>query len=141
MSGPEVLPLSVRKLEAGGPMKRLLFLTPLLLALTAPPSSAAVTRIEIQERQPHAGGRSFGTTGAYERLRGKVYFSVDPRAAANKQVVDLELAPRNARGEVEFAADLEMLVPQDRTRCNGTLLYDVNNRGNRVSLGQFGEEF
>ena len=40
-------------------------------------------------------------------------------------------------GRVEFAADLEMLVPKDLAKANGALLYDVNNRGNRVCLGMF----
>jgi alpha/beta hydrolase family protein len=116
--------------------------TPLLLTLVlASPSAAAVTRLEIAERQPHAGGRVYGSVGGYERLRGRVHFAVSPKAAANRHVVDLELAPRNGQGQVEFSADLEMLVPADLTRCNGTVLYDVNNRGNRVCTGQFGEEF
>ena len=97
----------------------------------------AVTRIEIRSRQPYAQGREFPGVGAYETLRGKVFFEVDPDAPANKQVVDLELAPRNAAGRVEFSADLELLTPVDRRRGNGALLYDVNNRGNKVALGQF----
>lgn len=109
----------------------------IVAALAASPASAAVTRVEIRERQPYAGGRAFGSVGAYERLAGKVYFSVDPQAAPNRQVVDLDLAPQNDRGEVEFSADFELLVPSDRTRSNGTLLYDVNNRGGKTSLGMF----
>lgn len=97
----------------------------------------AVTRIEIASRTPYADGRSFGDIGPYETLRGKVHFAVDPTAPANQRVVDLELAPRNSRGLVEFAADVEILVPVDRRRLRGTILYDVNNRGNKLALGQF----
>jgi hypothetical protein len=38
---------------------------------------------------------------------------------------------------VEFAADVFLLRPVDLTRGNGALLYDVNNRGNKLALGMF----
>ncbi|MGV3723755.1 MAG: alpha/beta hydrolase domain-containing protein, partial [Actinomycetota bacterium] len=106
-------------------------------AVCAAPAAAGVTRLEIRERLPYAGGRAFGAVGAYERILGKAYFSVDPNAAANSTIVDLELAPRNAQGAVEFSADVEILAPVDPSKANGTLLYDVNNRGGRVCLGMF----
>jgi hypothetical protein len=96
-----------------------------------------VVRVEINSRTPYAGGRGFAEAGPYETLRGKVHFEVDPEAAANQHVVDLRLAPRNARGRVEFSADLEILVPVQSAKGNRMLLYDVNNRGTRVALGQF----
>ena len=64
-------------------------------------------------------------------------FALDPQLAANQTIVDLELAPRNAQGRVEFSADLEILAPVDPAKGNGAVLYDVNNRGNRTALGQF----
>lgn len=100
-------------------------------------ATGAVTRIEIDRRLPFAEGRSFESVGPYERLLGRVHFAVAPAVAANAAVVDLELAPRNPQGLVEFSADFEILAPVDLTRANGTLLYDVNNRGNRVALGSF----
>ncbi len=93
------------------------------------PTPAEVTRLEIKERTPYAQGREFPGVGAYEVLRGVVHFAVDPKAEANRQVVDLEHAARNHAGRVEFSADFEMAVPMDRSKANGTLLYDVNNRG------------
>ncbi len=107
-----------------------------LLGCTAP-VTAAVTRLEVRQQAPYENGRVFEGAGAYERLAGRAYFSVDPAERANRSVVDLDLAPRNARGEVEFAADFEILAPADRTRANGTLLYDVNNRGGRTAVGMF----
>ncbi|HEV3339557.1 MAG TPA: alpha/beta hydrolase domain-containing protein, partial [Pirellulales bacterium] len=100
---------------------------------------AEVVSLQIDSRKPHADGRAFGDRGPYEQWRGKVRFAVDPTLAANRQVVDLELAPRNAAGQVEFSADLEILVPADLSKASGSLLYDVNNRGNRTCLGQFNE--
>jgi len=50
------------------------------------------------------GGKAFGEAGPYERLIGKAYFAVDPKLAANKIVADIDKAPRNAAGLVEFSA-------------------------------------
>lgn len=100
-------------------------------------SVAEVVRVEIFRREPYAEGRAFDAVGPYERWRGRVWFAVDPRLDSNRQIVDLELAPRNAEGRVEFSADLEMLVPADLSKANGTLLYEFNNRGNRTCLNMF----
>jgi len=116
----------------------------LTLATVAKRVSAEVVSVEISSRTPYANGQTFGERGAYEQLRGKVRFAVDPALEANRQIVDLELAPRNAEGRVEFSADLEILAPADLSRANGALLYDVNNRGNRTCLGMFnggGDDF
>ena len=114
-----------------------LFLVSLLLVAQATCLPAAVTRIEIKTREPYADGRVFGGVGAYEKVRGTVFFAVDPKHAANQQVIDLDLAPRNDAGSVEFSADVEWLAPKDLTTGNGAVLYDVNNRGNKVALSQF----
>src|SRR4051794_15070644 len=99
-----------------------------LLLLHVPAARAEVVAIDIRERSPFAEGRSFGDVGPYERVVGIVRFALDPKAPANRKIVDLELAPRNAKGLVEFEADFEMLVPKDLAKGNGAILYDVNNR-------------
>ncbi len=99
--------------------------------------SAAVMRIEIKTPEPYANGRAFDGIGVYERLRGKIFFAVDPKHAANQTVIDLELAPKNDAGLVEFSADVELLAPKDLNKANGAVLYDVNNRGNKLALGSF----
>lgn len=106
-------------------------------ALPVRETHGAVTEVHIESRTPYADGQAFGIAGTYETLRGKVRFAVDPRTAANSTIVDLALAPRNAAGLVEFSADVEILAPTDLSKARGTLLYDVNNRGNKVCLGQF----
>lgn len=108
-----------------------------LLFIAAHAVRAEVVRIDIQQRVPYAEGKPIGGTGPWHHLRGKAYFAVDPTSEANRRVVDLELAPRNAQGRVEFSADLDILAPVDLAQASGSLLYDVNNRGNRLALGQF----
>lgn len=100
-------------------------------------ASAEVTRFEIVSREPFAGGQTFGEVGAYERITGKIHYAIDPVLPQNKAIVDLQYAPRNAQGEVEFTADLMLLAPVDRSKANGALLYDVNNRGNKLALSFF----
>ncbi len=98
---------------------------------------AAVTRIEIKTREPYLEGRMFDGVGSYERLRGKAFFAVDPKHTANQTVIDLELAPKNDAGLVEFSTDVEILTPKDLSKANGAMLYDVNNRGGKLALGMF----
>ena len=98
-----------------------------------------VVRLEITRREPVLGGATFkrgdGAGSAYEKLEGVLHFTADPAARANAPVADLELAPRNARGLVAYAADFYLLRPLDGGR--GRLLLDVPNRGRKIALGMF----
>jgi hypothetical protein len=96
-------------------------------------------RLRIDAREPFAGGMTFGDVGPYERLAGRILFAIDPQDPANRPIVDLDRAPRNAAGLVEFAADLFVLKPVDLGRGNRRLLYDVNNRGNIRALQFFND--
>jgi len=98
---------------------------------------ARVVRLAIEHREPVQNGKSFGLAGAYEKLTGKVHFALDPTAPFNSAIIDLSLAPRNAKGEVEFTADFVMLKPVDAARGNGRLLYEVGNRGGKGLLRVF----
>ncbi len=91
-------------------------------------------RLQIDLREPFAAGAPFGDTGPYERIVGKAHFAIDPDAPENRQIVDLELAPRNADGYVEYTTDIYILRPMNLARSNGRLMYDVNNRGNKRLL-------
>src|SRR5579884_3449174 len=110
-----------------------------LLALLLAPSvvRAELKTLEVKRREPFAGGAAFGDVGPYEKLVGVARFAVDPEHPRNRGIVDLSLAPRNRAGKVEFEADFFLLIPKDLARGNGGLLYDVNNRGNKLALGMF----
>ena len=98
---------------------------------------AEVTSIEIAARADILGGKSFGTVGAYEKIIGKVYFSIDPTHPRNVSIVDVEKAPRDAAGHVTFSADLYVIAPKDVARGNGVALFDVLNRGRKNIIQQF----
>lgn len=99
----------------------------------------ACLRFEITAREPLAGGRAFGPAGPYERLSGHVHFAVDPSDPAYRSVVDLDLAPRNAAGRIEFSAEFCLLRPTDLARGNRRVLFDVINRGNIRALQFFND--
>src|SRR5262245_52652041 len=67
---------------------------------------AEVTRIEIASRTDVLSGIPFGDTGPYEKIVGKVFFAVDPNDPANKHIIDVDKAARDAVGRVSFSADL-----------------------------------
>lgn len=103
--------------------------TTCLLSLTIL-SHAAVLKVEIAETTDVPGG-------AYQRIVGKVRFGVDPKLAPNRIIADLDLAPKNSHGMVEFSADLFVLQPKDASKSNGTALLEISNRGGKGLLSLF----
>ena len=100
-------------------------------------ASADVVRVVVESRADVAGGMAYGLAGPYEKLAGMAYFEVDPANPANRIVTDIALAPRNERGMVEFRSNFFLLKPKDTGRGNGTVLYEVSNRGGKGMLGYF----
>jgi hypothetical protein len=100
-------------------------------------AQAEVTRIEIASRTDILEGKPFGASGAYEKIVGTVFFSVDPAHPRNSAIVDLDKAPRDAAGRVTFSADLYVLAPKDAARGNGVAFFDVLNRGRKNILPDF----
>jgi len=82
-------------------------------------SQAALVRLDVTDRGDVLEGRPFGKTGAYERIAGRAYFAVDPKLAVNQAIADLDKAPRNKDGLVEFSADFYILRPKDSAKGNG----------------------
>ena len=95
------------------------------------PVVVMITRFVIQRRERFAGGYEFPVTGAYEKLVGKVYGEVDPRNRLDRVIVNLDKAPRNRRGRVEYWSDFCILKPVDMARGNGKIFFDAPNRGSK----------
>jgi hypothetical protein len=104
----------------------------LTLAASVLQLHARVTRIEILTREPVLDGQLFGAAGPWEKITARVYFAVRPDDRHNRSIVDLDKAPRNASGEVEFSADLFLLRPVNGG--NGALLLEIPNRGGKGLL-------
>jgi hypothetical protein len=100
-------------------------------------AQARTTHIEIAKTEPAFGGRSFGEVGAYEHLTGRVMGELDPADPANSAIQDINLAPRNERGMVEYTTNIELLKPADMAKGNRILFFEVNNRGNKLAPAAF----
>jgi hypothetical protein len=100
-------------------------------------ADARITHIEITKSEPAFSGQSFGAAGAYEHLTGRVTGELDPADPANSGIQDINLAPRNERGMVEYVTNIELLKPADIAKGNRMLFFEVNNRGNKLAPGSF----
>jgi alpha/beta hydrolase family protein len=105
----------------------------LILSLTVLPLSlplnARVVRVAIASRTDVLNGKQFGDPGAYERITGRVYFSLPVANTHNLRIVDLSNAVDLKNGEVEFSSDFVAVRPKDAHRGNGSMLLEVPNRG------------
>ena len=95
------------------------------LLAVADAATAEVIRIDVQRRDDW---------GTHERIIGRVHFAIDPMAPANRGIADIDHAPRNSNGKVEFSSDLLFFRPKDARRARGTVFLEVVNRGRDQSL-------
>ncbi len=93
------------------------------------PLNARVVRVEISSRADVLDGKTFGNAGAYERITGRVYFSVPVANPHNARIVDLRNAVNLKNGEVDFSADFIAIRPKDSCKSNGSMLLENPNRG------------
>jgi hypothetical protein len=96
---------------------------------SASDARAEVTRVDIVRRA------DVGISG-YEKIVGTIHFAVDPADPHNRVVADLDKAPVNSAGRVEFSSDLYILRPK-APRGNGAALVDILNRGNKMVITGF----
>jgi Alpha/beta hydrolase domain len=111
--------------------------TTLAVLLGLSTAQAHIVRIEITKSEPAFNGQGFGTTGAYLHLSGRAFGELDPADPHNAIIQDIPLAPRNARGMVDYVTDIELLKPADQAHGNGVLFFEAVNRGNKLALNAF----
>jgi Alpha/beta hydrolase domain len=107
----------------------------LVLLLSCLPLYARVSRVDVTSRVDVLNGQSFGEAGVYERITGRVYFSLPVANPRNLRIVDLANAENLRNGEVEFSADFIAVRPKDPLKSNGSMILEVPNRGNSRFLG------
>lgn len=95
---------------------------------------ARVTRFVVESVEPFAGGAAIGSVGQFERLTGTATMEVNPLDPHNVGIVNLDKAPRNARGLVEFTAPVWIIKPVAMSAGNRKIWYAINNRGNSELL-------
>jgi hypothetical protein len=103
---------------------------------TIPIAEARVTQLEILSvESPTFEGRSFGKVGQYEKIIARAHGEVDPTDPRNALITDLDLAPLNADGMVEYSTDVYILKPVDMAKGSSRLFFDILNRGNKLAFG------
>ncbi|GKS90919.1 hypothetical protein AVTE2539_16160 [Acidovorax sp. SUPP2539] len=123
-----ISPLGRPRLRAMAPVLAAALLAACGGSDSPPAATAPQMRLSITATEDVAG--TYGSVGAYEKLTGTLRGEVDPADPRNAVIQDLQLAPVNARGMVEYSADFVMLKPKDMARASGVLRYDAPNRGN-----------
>ena len=105
---------------------------PVVVLLMLPSADARVTRVVVKATQveaPAAGAAPDAGALPYERISGLIYGEIDPRDRRNAIIQDIELAPKNARGMIEYVATFTLLKPAESAKNSGVLQYEVVNRG------------
>ena len=108
------------------PLRRWLLALALALGVAAA-ASAEVVRVAVASRTDVEYG--------YEKIVGRIFFAVDPADPHNRLIADIDRAPRNAAGLVEFSSDLYILRP--KSGGAGVALVDIVNRGRVTVLNSF----
>src|SRR5258705_1723876 len=132
-----------------GPMRAIAFAVSAALALAPSLVEARIVSVTwdpvrsqsptvFPGQSPTFGGLSFGTVGQYEKLRGTARGELDPNDRRNRAITDIQLAPRNANGMVEYSMDVFILKPINLASGNQRLFFDFNNRG-QMRLGRLNQ--
>ena len=110
-----------------------------LIAATTNPSEARITRITFDDAQRKVV-EAKGDTPAFERLVGVAYGELDPKDKHDSLIQDIELAPRNSRGMVEYSTMFTLSKPLVMGAKPSVLFSDIVNRGNELVPRTFGME-
>jgi hypothetical protein len=90
----------------------------------------SLVELEIVLQEVYADGMAFGAIGSYEHIRALAHYAIDPLDPDNEGITDLDKAVTDQSGLVHFSGDVDMLLPLNRERGNGTVWFNVPNRGN-----------
>src|SRR3989454_2379783 len=137
MHHDQAIPLQIRREAKRRVLARLGAVCALTAAgamITAAPAEARVKKIQITTKEsPTFGGYSWPGVGQYEKIAGKAFGELDPKDPKNAVIVDLQLAPRNAGGKVEYSFDFYILKPIDLSKGNHKMLYERRTAAGKPS--------
>src|SRR5436190_4304572 len=107
----------------------------LFVLVSAIPAGAHVKKIVIDKKvSPAFDGASFGPAGRYETLAGRAFGELDPNDPHNTIINDIQLAPRNKNGKVEYISSFFLVKPIDMSKSSHLMWQDVPNRGGRITI-------
>ena len=104
--------------------------TAFMLAVLACPLQARITKLVITKSEPYLEGKQIGDRGPFIKISGQAFGEVDPSNPLNSIIQDIQLAPVNGQGFVEYISDFVIVRPADMSKSNGLLFLSLPNRGN-----------
>ncbi len=121
--------ISTKKIESfmfGKTNFAVIFLSLLFFQQSA---AARIVKFEIGSREP------FGVFKSVEfvRISGQVVGELQ----VGESIPDLEKADATGSGSVRYTTDFTLIVPAKPIDGNGTLVFDVENRGRPITLGMY----
>ena len=112
-----------------GVARALPILAAALALIASAPLQARIVKIAITSRAPAFNNQPFGAVGAFEKIKGIASGEIDPKDRRNAVITDIQLAPKNAKGLVEYRTNFTLIKPVDMTKSAGVLFYNIVNRG------------
>ena len=98
-------------------------------------SDARVKKVVVEKKvSPAFEGATFGPAGPYETISGRAFGELDPKDPRNALINDITLAPKNARGMVEYIASFSIVKPIDMSKSSHLMWHGVPNRGGRLII-------
>ena len=101
------------------------YLFSFLLALAGVTAHARIVRIDVTS---DIQGEAAGVPATYHVIQGLAYGEIDPNDARDRIIQDIDLAPRNSDGNVEYIASFTLYAPIHPS-AKAALIYAVVNRG------------
>ncbi len=98
---------------------------------------ARIVKIAVTSRSAAFNGQAFGTAGAFEKIKGIASGEIDPKDRRNAVITDIQFAPKNAKGLVEYRTNFTLIKPIDMTKSAGVLFYNIVNRGGHQGTTTF----
>ena len=110
--------------------------------LSTTPSAAAQSRVAgmvdrfevVSSVDAYGGATPAGAAGPYTVISGIVHGRLLPSHPDNAGIVDLDHAPRDADGYVDYTTDVVILRPKTAATARRVMFYDVANRGGKPAL-------
>jgi len=96
-------------------------------------TQSSIDSFVVKGRSLAYNGAQFGNVGTYTYLLAEATGKVKATDRCAATIVDLRNAA-DASGFVSYSFDVVILLPTDAAKANGTLLYEVVNRGRTIAL-------
>jgi hypothetical protein len=103
------------------------------------PAPTGITTITVNSatdpaepsQNPAFAGTTFGTVGAYQKIIGSATGTIDPKDPHNTMIADIQNAPLDANGLVDYSMDFYILTPADPSKGNHKVFFEPPNRGSK----------